>query len=336
MITSEILRLMELDVKPSLMHYTSLNKTFFALQSEHVMRNRRRFGGATLGEQSDWSRTRLLDSPQVEIEMGTTALPPPWADTLGSVAADVKQVETKLATLQGTQNRRLMKIFDEGASVSEKEIETQSQAVVRLLKRLETGVFSITEGLATSSAREQIYRKNAQKRWAKELQGLSTQYRSAQKSYMDKIRLRTASPAVFESDAPTAHSGYESRLQTQQPVVERRTDEVARLTGTVKEVHQLFQDMACLVTEQGTVLDRVDANIDLVVDRAKQTNQQLKKAEENQRSGLAKKAIWYLGAADGLLVRPNLSIYTVLGLGRKAHCTAFSEESCEESRRICV
>ncbi|KAH0485765.1 MAG: uncharacterized protein KVP18_004234 [Porospora cf. gigantea A] len=327
---------MELDVKPSLMHYTSLNKTFFALQSEHVMRNRRRFGGATLGEQSDWSRTRLLDSPQVEIEMGTTALPPPWADTLGSVAADVKQVETKLATLQGTQNRRLMKIFDEGASVSEKEIETQSQAVVRLLKRLETGVFSITEGLATSSAREQIYRKNAQKRWAKELQGLSTQYRSAQKSYMDKIRLRTASPAVFESDAPTAHSGYESRLQTQQPVVERRTDEVARLTGTVKEVHQLFQDMACLVTEQGTVLDRVDANIDLVVDRAKQTNQQLKKAEENQRSGLAKKAIWYLGAADGLLVRPNLSIYTVLGLGRKAHCTAFSEESCEESRRICV
>lgn len=56
---------------------------------------------------------------------------------------------------------------------------------------------------------------------------------------------------------------------------------------------------------QGTILDRIDYNVEQVVHNTAQANVQLRKAEENQRSGRAAKCIMFLMVTIFFLVRSS-------------------------------
>ncbi|KAL8428732.1 hypothetical protein ACSSS7_007036 [Eimeria intestinalis] len=56
----------------------------------------------------------------------------------------------------------------------------------------------------------------------------------------------------------------------------------------------MFRDTATLVVEQGTVLDRIDYNLEQVAEHAEQATAEIQKAEESRRSGRAAKCIFGL------------------------------------------
>lgn len=63
--------------------------------------------------------------------------------------------------------------------------------------------------------------------------------------------------------------------------------EMSRLTESIEAVSKLFLNMNHLVVEQGTVIDRIDANIAVTVEKVQSANNQLIRAIEHQNSGLA-------------------------------------------------
>lgn len=66
--------------------------------------------------------------------------------------------------------------------------------------------------------------------------------------------------------------------------MDERMREIQRIAKSVSELAKMFRELSVLVVEQGTILDRIDHNMDMAVERTKDGVANLVKAEEYQKS----------------------------------------------------
>merc|ERR1712094_108915 len=71
-------------------------------------------------------------------------------------------------------------------------------------------------------------------------------------------------------------------------LVNERDEEITKIAKSIEELAQIFKELAVLVIDQGTILDRIDYNMEQVVEHAKAGVKQLQKAEEYQKSARPK------------------------------------------------
>jgi hypothetical protein len=74
-------------------------------------------------------------------------------------------------------------------------------------------------------------------------------------------------------------------------LVNQRDEEITKIAKSIEELAQIFKELAVLVIDQGTILDRIDYNMENAVEHAKEGVKQLYKAEEHQKKNLAIKCI---------------------------------------------
>mmetsp|Transcript_30722 Transcript_30722/g.102280 ORF Transcript_30722/g.102280 Transcript_30722/m.102280 type:complete len:168 (-) Transcript_30722:216-719(-) len=89
----------------------------------------------------------------------------------------------------------------------------------------------------------------------------------------------------------TTEDGQLHDLQDMELNVGQRSSEITRIAQSISDLHTLFKELAVLVIDQGSILDRIDYNIERVVDQSMEANKQLKKAEDKQKSYRAMKCI---------------------------------------------
>eukprot|EP00914_Ancora_sagittata_P019112 GHVO01038101.1.p1 GENE.GHVO01038101.1~~GHVO01038101.1.p1 ORF type:complete len:129 (+),score=41.02 GHVO01038101.1:59-445(+) len=85
-------------------------------------------------------------------------------------------------------------------------------------------------------------------------------------------------------------------------VVTQRALEISRIGETVNEIHQIFQDVAHLVVDQGTILDRIDFTIEQTAVQTATAKKHLISAERYQKSGRATRIIMFLVLGIGILL----------------------------------
>ena len=83
---------------------------------------------------------------------------------------------------------------------------------------------------------------------------------------------------------------------------EWRDQEIARIAKSVEELAVLFKDLATLVVEQGTMLDRIDYNVEQALERSKKGVEQLNLAEKYQKSARPLKCMLALMALIVIMV----------------------------------
>jgi syntaxin 16 len=76
--------------------------------------------------------------------------------------------------------------------------------------------------------------------------------------------------------------------------VDQRDQEITHIAKSIEELAQIFKELAVLVIDQGTILDRIDYNMETAVEHAKEGVKQLEKAEEHQKNSVAMKCIFVL------------------------------------------
>merc|ERR1712157_251200 len=64
----------------------------------------------------------------------------------------------------------------------------------------------------------------------------------------------------------------------------QRSEEICRIASSINDLHGIFKELAVLVIDQGTILDRIDYNMEAVVEHTKTGIKQLEKAEKHQKS----------------------------------------------------
>ncbi len=71
----------------------------------------------------------------------------------------------------------------------------------------------------------------------------------------------------------------------------QRDAEITNIAKSIEELAQIFKELGVLVIDQGTILDRIDFNMETAVEHAKEGVVQLEKAEETQKASPALKCI---------------------------------------------
>lgn len=124
-------------------------------------------------------------------------------------------------------------------------------------------------------------------------------------------------PIVKEStsllQAESVENEHILRLQQQQEVqrldnmiayneaiIDERDTEIQGLVQDIGELHEMFQDVAIMVHEQGQMLDNIETNANVTADHVEEGKTQLERAEESQRAASRKKMC--LAAVAGLIV----------------------------------
>jgi syntaxin 16 len=133
---------------------------------------------------------------------------------------------------------------------------------------------------------------------------LSVTFRQSQRRYLAEVQAQKSGGLVPDSkfgllnfdathsDGRDANSGSESFFTAQQlavvddltSAVQSRDEEIIKIAQSIEELGTIFKELAVLVIDQGTILDRIDYNMETVVESTKTGIQQLEKAEKNQRN----------------------------------------------------
>merc|ERR1719440_791298 len=258
----------------------------------------------------DRSLLRDGESPaHTSIEMAQ--LPPPWVDSAEDAREDLKAIQKRFVDLTKAQQKRLLNVFSDDAQ-PDKDVETISGHIGKLVRHCEGCIHQVKSRGAQNGVSETdaAFRENVQRNLATQLQKLSQQFRQAQKDYLDDIRKRQKG-AVWD-DGPSSGSkgggdvgfsdGQLLQLDDMETNASQRSEEICQIASSISELHTIFKELAVLVIDQGSILDRIDYNIEQVVHQSKEANKQLQKAEKSQKSNRATKCMLALVIANAILI----------------------------------
>ncbi|KAJ1264620.1 hypothetical protein BS78_08G013500 [Paspalum vaginatum] len=227
----------------------------------------------------------------------TVGLPPAWVDVSEEISANMQRARTKMGELAKAHAKALMPSFGDGRD-DQRAIEVLTHEVTDLLKRSEKRLRRLS---MKDSSEDSNVRKNVQRSLATDLQNLSMEFRKKQSTYLKQLRQQkegqdgvdlemsmNGMKSTFEDDEFEDVGFTEvqmSKLKKSEAFTREREREIEQVVESVNELAQIMKDLSVLVIDQGTIIDRIDYNIQNVAASVEEGYKQLQKAERTQKKG---------------------------------------------------
>ena len=91
-------------------------------------------------------------------------------------------------------------------------------------------------------------------------------------------------------------------LRNYESDINQRDKEIAAIAKSIGELATIFKELSVLVIDQGTILDRIDYNMEQVNDRVEKGVEELEKAVKYQKSSRPIWCIVILLVANGVMI----------------------------------
>ncbi|WFD35296.1 t-SNARE affecting a late Golgi compartment protein 2 [Malassezia cuniculi] len=235
----------------------------------------------------------------VVVDMDAPTLPPRWVDATEEVDTILSSIEPRIMQLEKLYGKHLLPSFVDKAD-QEREIEALTEEITLDFRRASRHVARLASHTTAAmrahelSPQETAAARNAQTALATKVQQLSSLFRKKQSAYLRRLQgIEQSSEAVNTSsrgllDIEDVRADVE--LSQQQLLVQddalaeiqERDREITQIAKSIAELAQLFQDLSALVIEQGTMLDRIDYNIDNMAHDIRQSGVELDRATAYQ------------------------------------------------------
>ncbi|KAJ5792317.1 uncharacterized protein N7503_008295 [Penicillium pulvis] len=268
-------------------------------------------------------------------------LPPRWVDIQEEVSEYLADIAQKAAELDKLHQKHLLPGFGDEDLRRQDEglIERLTQEVTRsfhdcqkAINRIERMVLESKEHGGVTSG-EETMAKNIQISLASRVQEASARFRKKQSTYLRKLRdiegFATpfdraptpvqnpyTDPSLMESDADKTFS-QTMLMQTQQratgqndAVIAQREREINDIAKGIIELSDIFRELQTMVIDQGTMLDRIDYNVERMGTEVRGAEKELKVATNYQRRTTKRKvmillALVVVGLIIILVVKPK-------------------------------
>jgi len=235
-------------------------------------------------------------------------LPPIWVEKIEAIEDDISKIQVKMRELSALHTKRLMVNFETDEQQQEREIDHKTHQITDIFRHAEglLKTFSKQANDSTLSASERKVRENMQRSIGKKLQGFTMQFRQSQKEYLNRLKAQkngsgsqafgfldeSKKPAINFMEIDTGFTTAQMQiLDETEEIVNQRDEEITRIAKSIEELAQIFKELAVLVIDQGTILDRIDFNMESAVEHAKEGIVQLQKAEQHQKNALPLRCI---------------------------------------------
>lgn len=279
------------------------------------------------------------------IEMG--ALPPRWADIQDQVTDLLEGVQRKMKQLDPLHAKHVLPGFedDKVKKREEREIEGMTQDITRdfqacqsKIKRVAALVKQEKQKPNGISKAEETMAHNLQISMATKVGEVSAVFRKKQSAYLKKMRALSGmsadidrlsasnstlkaknpynDPSMAESEADrrlsqvTMQQTAQKKRQNNDATIAQREKEIEDIAQGIIELANIFSELQNMVIDQGTMLDRIDYNIERMNTDVKAADKELKVATNYQRKSTKRKIILLLvlvivGLFILLLIKPR-------------------------------
>ncbi|XP_070574996.1 syntaxin-16-like isoform X2 [Ptychodera flava] len=275
----------------------------FILMRNNAMQNRHIFS-----EQVADDRMALVQSITSDPEAGIgvtkgSGLPPDWVDLLEEVQYDITRIKQKMKELSSLHDKHLNRPTLDDNVDEEHAIEITTQEITQMFHRCQRNIQYIGSKSRMGSDQERKVTKNIMSSLATSLQELSINFRKGQSAYLKRLKSREERAKQFFDTGMSPGSSLmaeedglddelydrgftESQMQMvaeNTAMVEDREKEILHIVQSISDLNEIFRDLATMVVEQGTILDRIDYNIEKTATTVHQGLKQLQKAEKYQK-----------------------------------------------------
>lgn len=110
-----------------------------------------------------------------------------------------------------------------------------------------------------------------------------------------------ADPSILESDADRNYSqsalqapAHQQLLHSNDAVISQRERQIEEIAQGIIELSDLFRELQTMVIDQGTMLDRIDYNVERMASDVKEAEKEIKTAEGYQKKTTKRKIIFLL------------------------------------------
>jgi len=250
---------------------------------------------------ADSSSNDISTNGEVDLESGNSthaksllAEQPAWMHARDEVLLSIEQIKKKMGMLSNSHKSHLLPQFGMDDRLDEEQtIEILTGDITKMFQTAQLKTQSL--GSSGILEQEEMVRKNLQSQLALELQQLSQQFRKDQKDYLQRLRGRQAKGvATFnitdDGDDTTGvfdvsfSAGQKQKTADAEKAVIEREREILQIAKSINELSEVFKELAIMVIEQGTVLDRIDYNLEQVTHNVSEGVVQLQEASKIQKS----------------------------------------------------
>ncbi|OCK81080.1 t-SNARE [Lepidopterella palustris CBS 459.81] len=271
-------------------------------------------------------------------------LPPRWLDIQDEVTEYLAEIAKQNRKLEQLHQKHVLPGFDDEdvKKREEQEIEKLTQEITRCFQNCQKAIQRIE--MMVRDARqhgginkgEETMARNLKISLASRVGDVSAMFRKKQSAYLKKLRdlgglsspFRSSTPiqnpyndpALQESDADRSFS-QSTLLQTAQKrlthdpnatLIAQREREIEDIAQGIIELANIFQELQTMVIDQGSMLDRIDYNVERMAADVKAADKELTVATKYQKKGIKRKIILLL-----LILVVGLFIMLSLKLSRK-------------------
>ncbi|KAJ5661795.1 uncharacterized protein N7477_009411 [Penicillium maclennaniae] len=263
------------------------------------------------------------DDGDMVIEMDL--LPPRWVDIQEEVSEHLADIALKSSQLDKLHQKHLLPGF------GDEDLRRKRRGPI---KRIETMVRDSKQQGGVSNG-EETMAKNIQISLAARVQESSARFRKKQSTYLRKLRdLEGFStpfdhaptpvqnpytdPSLMESDADKSFSQTMLQQTSQRhtgqndAAIAQREREINDIAKGIIELSDIFRELQSMIIDQGTMLDRIDYNVERMGTEVKAADKELKVATNYQKRTTKRKvmillALVVIGLIIVLVVKPKRS-----------------------------
>lgn len=299
-----------------------------ALQSKHIYAEQNLSDRMALVG-SDSGHTDSVELKGINLE---TSEPPAWTAALEETQYVLSRLRVKIDSLIELHAKQLTRPTLDDTSQEERQMEQLTREIGRAFSSGYRQVQSIkTAARHANRAAERQLALSAVMALSTSLQELGLQYRTAQNHYLTQVKSREErSNQFFTEDQAfltdtltdswltesnqgntdfwvTDEQRQDSVLLQLEDTEDRmklaleREEQIGSIVQSIADLRHIFKDLATMVQDQGTILDRIDYNIEQTQVQVQEGYKQLKKADSYQRANRKLYCIVVLAAAIILL-----------------------------------
>lgn len=238
-----------------------------------------------------------------------STLPPHWVNDVDSVNATIEDIQRLMSELASMHASRIGTVFGRDLDNMERQIERKTTEVTTLFRKAERYLQKVGASTRKAGGEESTVGANVQRSLAMQLQTLSSDFRQKQRKYLADVKAQKsgglvesearfgidlADDGTLQNDFNTNTFGTTQQMSVVDDLqleIQSRDKEISQIAKSIEELGTIFKELAVLVIDQGTILDRIDYNMEAVVEHTKTGIQQLEKAEKSQKSARPMKCI---------------------------------------------
>lgn len=234
--------------------------------------------------------------------MSSLSSQPSWVRDVDHVKEALGEIQRRMDDLQYMHASRLGSVFGKDLDDMENRIEGLTRQITDQFRKTERILQKVGAATRSAGGEEASIGANVQRSLAKQLQELSVNFRTSQRKYLVEVKSQKngdlVGDAKFGIDLTDGGEFFTTQqvqiVDDLQDSIQSRDKEISKIAQSIEELGTIFKELAVLVIDQGTILDRIDYNMEAVVEHTQTGVKQLERAEKAQKNARPMKCIMCL------------------------------------------